>query len=421
MKKKAVIVGIVLAGIMMAGLFLSACNSLSEDDALEASVFDHKITVYQSKVEIMSQLQAAAAEYSSQSGVKIEVQVLPAPGDSYLNQLSEKFEKGDAPTIFATAGGSELAQFEQYCADLGDSYIASHVSDESILETGSGQTILGLPMTIEGFGMLYNKSLVDATALRNTKAVQQMMVEQKASGITGFGLSQLDYFLIGHMMNLPFAVQENPKQFISDLNEGKVSMAKDPIFQEFAQLYGAIRENNDNPLEVTYAQQCTRLQEGRAAVIHQGNWCYPEFSNPNMVSMGLAPLPLHGNDKLSVAPPAYWSVNNTQSGEEIQAAKEFLDWLYQSDAGKKYIYNQMGFIPVIKGDRNENLSPLSKDVQRYITENKTLAWPMIDWPFNVVGAYLAPVAHEFFENPAMTEDGFLEALDKAWGEAVKAR
>jgi raffinose/stachyose/melibiose transport system substrate-binding protein len=276
-------------------------------------------------------------------------------------------------------------------------------------------------MTIEGFGMLCHKDKMDATSLHNIEDLKNMMASEKEKGHYGLGLSKEAYFLIGHILNTPFALQPDPERFVSDLNGGRITMARDPIFQEFAQMYADIREYSYNPLEIDSTQQCEKLQDGVATAIHQGDWIYPEFANPDAINMGLAPLPLFNNDKLAVASPSFWSVNQRLGDDAVKAGKDFLDWLYMTEEGKNYLYHKMDFIPVIAGDKNENLSPLSLDVQRYMSEGKTISWPMSLWPSGIVSDYLQPVAEKFFQNPEMTPTDFLNALDEAWKQAVREK
>ena len=105
------------------------------------------------------------------------------------------------------------------------------------------------------------------------------------------------------------------------------------------------------------------------------------------------------------------------SPEEQEAGKQFLEWLYTSETGKEYLYEQFGFIPLIIGDTSENLDVLSSDVQKYVAEGKTIGWPNRLWPASAVNVYFAPLAQEFFTTE-MTAAEFLEELDNVYAEAV---
>ena len=179
----------------------------------------------------------------------------------------------------------------------------------------------------------------------------------------------------------------------------------------------SIRENCSNPLEQNYDGQIGDLATGKAAMIHQGNWCAGMFGDYEFSDAGMAPLPLAGNDKLAVSVPYYWAVNASADEAEQAAGKQFLTWLYTSETGKSYLYDQFGFVPVIKGDVNENLDVLSQDMQKYVEAGKTIGWNMAKWPANSINVYFAPLAQEFFTSD-MSADDFLAGLDKAYADAI---
>ncbi|NLZ72764.1 MAG: ABC transporter substrate-binding protein, partial [Bacteroidales bacterium] len=56
-----------------------------------------KIVVFQSKVEIIDQLEAAAKDFKKETG--IEVEVWGTTGDDYLQQLRLKLSNNQGPTV----------------------------------------------------------------------------------------------------------------------------------------------------------------------------------------------------------------------------------------------------------------------------------------------------------------------------------
>jgi raffinose/stachyose/melibiose transport system substrate-binding protein len=134
--------------------------------------------------------------------------------------------------------------------------------------------------------------------------------------------------------------------------------------------------------------------------------------------MGMMPLPICGNDKIAASVPTCWYVNSQASKEEQLAGKKFLEWLYTSETGKKYLMEEFGFIPVLSTMTSPKLDPLSKPVSDYAAAGKTISWPMSKWPAGIVDVYLVPVAQEFFTTD-MTEDEFLVKLTDAFVQAGK--
>ena len=423
-----------LATSMVAGLALTGCGNSSEGNADTTANNDtqaaadettagdsgvqpaDKIQIFQSKVEIQDALQEACDTFYEETG--IEVELIGTTGDDYLQQLKIKLANNQGPTIFSQAGDAELEDLQGYCLDVSDlEFLDSFMDGMTDHSTIDGKNY-GVPYTVEGFGIVYNKDLIDATTLTSTEDFINAIKEQNANGVEGFELSQETYFLIGHILNTPFALQDDPDAFVDQVAAGEVKMADNEIFQEFADMLVQIRDNCENPLNQTYDGEVGDLATGKAAMIHQGNWAGSilegdyEFTNA-----GLAPLPLAGNDKIAVAVPNYWTINSMATAEEQEAAKQFLTWLYTSETGKDFLYNQFMFIPLIEGDESEQLDCLSADVQKYIEEGKIIGWPNKKWPASSVDLYFAPLAQEFFTSDMSAEE-FLTQLDAAYAEAV---
>ena len=407
MKAKKVM-SLALATAMIAGMTASATvNCYAEDESAD------KIIIFQSKVEITDQLEELAEIYEDETGV--EVEVWGTTGDDYVQQLKTKLANGQGPTVFSLAPGAESETMQNYLADLSDLSFIDKIVDGMANEIDG--KVVGIPYTMEGFGMVYNKDLINADEITDYDSFVQMLQEQKENGINGFGLSQESFFLIGHILNTPFALQEDPDGFIEKLNAGEVKMADTPEFQEFAKFYAAIRDNSYNPLETNYDKECGDFATGKTAAIHQGNWCYSMFADYDVdFEMGLAPLPICGNDKIAVSVPAAWYVNSQASDAEQQAGKDFLEWLYTSESGQDYLMNEFGFLPVVDGMENDELDPLSQQVADAAAEGKTISWALNQWPAGIADVYLAPVAEQFFTSDMSCEE-LLAALDDAWAQA----
>ncbi|HHV10075.1 MAG TPA: extracellular solute-binding protein [Clostridiales bacterium] len=430
------VLGILLAVTMMFTLALTGCKKANEEtvtkdtqkttqapektgdgaaDSEKKAEAAKKIIVFQSKVEISDQLEACAEDYQKETGV--EVEVWGTTGDDYLQQLKMRLGNNQGPTVFSLAPGSESEELKAYLADLSDISFIGDIA-ENMANVIDGK-VVGIPYTLEGFGVVYNKSQIDAATVTDFASFEKMLKDQKAAGVNGFSLSQESYFLIGHILNTPFALQSDPLDYINKLVAGEVAMKDTPEFVDFAKFMVAIRENTKNPLEVNYDTETGDFATGKSASIHQGNWCYGMFKDYDIgFEMGMMPLPVSGNDKIAVSVPTCWYVNSQASEAEIQAGKDFINWLYTSETGTKYLMDEFGFIPVVSTMESPKLDPLSQAVSDYAAEGKTISWPMSHWPAGIVDVYLVPVAQEFFTSDMPAEE-FLDALTNAFVEAGK--
>ncbi|GIP18947.1 ABC transporter substrate-binding protein [Paenibacillus montaniterrae] len=374
-----------------------------------------KITLFQSKVEIAEALENLVAKYKEETGN--EVEVWGSAGDAYITQLQTKLAANEGPTIFSVQPGAEAEKFATYYHDMSNEPYAKYISPNMALEIDG--KIVGMPIGVEGFGLVYNKALYDPATVKDTSSLVKVLEQFKADGINGLSLSQEAYFLIGHIINTPFALQEDPVAFIEKLNKGEVKLSEVAEFQEFAQVMDAIRANSVNPMEITYDTQMGDLATGKTAIVHQGNWSYGMLADYDEIEIGMAPLPIAGNDKLAVDIPAGWVINNTASQEQIKAANAFIDWLYTSDTGKNTIVNDFGFIPAVTTIEPTELDPLSQEVFNASQAGNTIPWALNYFPQGIIINDLAPLTSEFFLNASMTPEQFLQKLEEVWAKAAK--
>jgi raffinose/stachyose/melibiose transport system substrate-binding protein len=403
------LLSVVLIGLASLGLVFAGGSSEAASGAAAG-----KIIIFQSKVEITSQLQEAAAEYTKATGV--EVEVWETTGDDYLQQLKTRIANQQGPSLYSLAPGAESDQMAAYMADLSELPFIGNINQSLVVKKDGKPT--GVPYTMEGFGMVYNKSMLSPDSVRDYASFAKFLQDSKAKGVNGFGLSQESYFLIGHILNWPFAVMPDFAGFMDKLNKGQVKLADTPSFQEWAKFMEAIRQYSYNPLEVNYDKEIGDLATGKSAAIHQGNWAFPMFKDYALnFELGLMPLPLQGNTKLAVSVPSVWAVNSQKGAAEQKLARDFLTWLYTSDAGKRYLIDEFKFIPVVKGTVAANLDPLSADVQKYADAGNTIGWATSLYPAGSVDVYMVPVAQQFFApGSTMTGAQLLEALDAAWAK-----
>ncbi|WP_241536012.1 sugar ABC transporter substrate-binding protein [Indiicoccus explosivorum] len=345
------------------------------------------------------------------------MEVIGTTGDDYFQQLQIRLSNGTGPSIFSLQNTSEAERLESYVYDLSGEAFTENIAPNMALMLDD--KLVGIPYGVEGFGLVYNEELVNPEDITDYESFVSTIEELEAEGITGLSLSQEAYFLIGHILNYPFSLQEDPVEFIEQLNAGEVSLAETEEFQEFADFLEAIRAQEVNPLEVTYDTQVGDFAAGNTAMIHQGNWVAPMLEDFGVdFEVGLAPFPLEGNDKIAVGVGSNWAVNANKEPEEIAASIAFLEWLHTSEEGKRIIVEEFGFIPAMTNIEAEGLDPISQAVLEASNSGETIMWSHNYFPAGIIPNDLAPAAQEFFISEDMTGEEFLENLDAAWDNAT---
>lgn len=412
-----------LASIFIIGLLfiLAACGGNDDNNdngntegSSEGSA--DKITIFQSKVEISDQLTELANAYTEETGV--EVEVVGTTGDDYFQQLQIQLNTDQGPSIFSLQHEKEAERLESYLYDMSDEEYVANIAPD--MELALDDAIVGVPYGVEGFGLIYNKDLVSPEDVADLDSFVSTLEKFNDEDINGLGLAQDAYFLIGHISNYPFSVQDDHFEFIDQLTAGEITMAETAEFQEFGEFFDAIKANATNPLDVTYDEEIGDFASGKSAMIHQGNWAYGMLADYDLdFEVGMLPFPLNGNDKLAVGVGNNWAINGTKDDAEIQAASDFINWLVTSEMGQRYIVEEFGFVPAMTNIEANDLDPLSQAVFDASNSGETIPWAQNYYPANVVPNDMTPAAQEFFLDAEMTGQDFIENLDAAWQNAVK--
>lgn len=403
-----------MAILIVAAVTLAGCGSTGGEGGKGKSS-GPTITIFNSKVEIVDQLEALAKEYTEETGVKVEV--LGAAGDQYMQQIQTKLTSNQGPSIFSVKP-SDAEKLKSYLYDLSDEDYVQYIAPD--MELKVDDKIVGIPYGVEGLGLIYDKDMIDPKDISDFDSFVSTLEKFKSEDINGLGLSQEAYFLIGHILNTPFALQDDPLAYVEQLKKGEVKMADTKEFQDFAKYMDAIKANTKNPVEVTYDGVIGDFATGKTAMIHQGNWAYGMFEDYDLdFELGMAPFPLDGNDKLAVGVGNNWAINNQKDEEEIKAASDFLNWMFTSETGQRYIVEEFGFIPAMTNIEATGLDPLSQAVLDASNSGDTITWAFNYFPANAIVNDLAPAAEEFFLSKDMTGQQLLEKLDAAWANSVK--
>lgn len=150
---KKLIAATMVAGMALAGL--AACSGESGSKA------DEKGSVYflNWKPEQEEVFKKVAAEYTKETGV--EVKVVTAASGTYEQTLKSEISKSEAPTLFQINGPVGLASWNKYALDISDSDFAKALKDPSLALKGEDGKVYGVPMAVEGYGIIYNQEIFD--------------------------------------------------------------------------------------------------------------------------------------------------------------------------------------------------------------------------------------------------------------------
>ncbi|BCG57690.1 ABC transporter substrate-binding protein [Paenibacillus sp. URB8-2] len=399
----------------------SGTSETAAPAASEAPKKDVTIKVFQFKVEIAEQINALAEEYEKETGVKVQVET-HGGGEDYGALLKAEIASGSEPEIFNNGGFAALVPYMDRATDLSDQpWVSSLIPTSKIPTTVDGK-LYGLPMNVEGYGLIYNKDLfAKAGITEEPKTLPQLKdaaAKLKAAGITPFEATNEWWSLGIHMVNVAMANQADPAQYIEDLKAGKQTIKGNDIFKQWLDFVDVVFNNSqDNKVTTDYATQVADFASGKAAMMMQGNWTQGDIDkiDPNL-KLGLLPIPIGDKEgQIFVGVPNNWIVNSKSAHPE--EAKAFLNWMVSSETGKKYLTKDFKFIPALS-----NISTTAEDIGQVavaVQEKSAtaLSWNWDRFPDGVTQGFGA--AMQEYLGGQVNRDQLLEKLDKAIQDIVK--
>ncbi|SPT53560.1 maltose ABC transporter periplasmic protein [Actinomyces bovis] len=359
------------------------------------------------KPEAEEGFKALAEAYKKAKGV--EVKVVTAASGKYEETLTAEVAKSDPPTIFNVNGPVGLANWEDYASDLTDSEAAKALTDDSLALKGNDGKIYGVPLATEGYGLIYNKAILDKYfAMEGAKAksvdeikgfaklkevVEDMQAKKAELGIDGvFACTSLapgeDWRWQTHLANYPVYYE------LKDLKATDSKDLKLTYSDNYKQIFDLYLQNSTVEPSATSGKAVTdsmaEFALGKAAIVQNGNWGWSqiaEVSGNTVKEEDVHFMPIYvgveGEDKSGIAlgTENYLTVNAKASDASKKASTEFLNWLFtDAEAAKMLVDKSVVSVAPYKsfGDLTP-ADPLGKELAGYIKKADTM-YP-INWVF----------------------------------------
>ncbi|WP_226035120.1 ABC transporter substrate-binding protein [Aquibacillus saliphilus] len=364
-------------------------DSSEDTDSTDAEKEEVTLDFFQFKVEIADQLRAMLDEFESEyPHITVNLETVGGGAD-YGAALKAKFASGEKPDIFNNGGFNELDLWLEHLADLSDEqWVDNLLPIGKVPMTGEDGKLYGMPVNLEGYGFIYNKELfAEAGITEPPVTFTDLLAAAKKleeAGITAFSAGYAEWWVIGqHLLNIPYAQQDDAVAFIEGLSEGSESFISNPKFEEFKKVIDMeIEFGNDNPLTTDYNTQVTQFASGQTAMLQQGNWTENMIYEVNPdIDMAFLPIPLNDDanaDRLPVGVPNNWALH--KNSENLEEAKLLLDWMVSSETGKRYMTEEFAFIPAFDNIEPSGLGALGESILEYSVEDKTIPWTWFRWP-----------------------------------------
>lgn len=365
------IIALVMALTMV--FALAACGgsgTASDPDAVT-------ITIFNSKMEIQSQMEEMAAQYSEEKGVNVEVYY---SNDTVAAHMATRYASNEPYTISMVDAKDIYSLAVDHGIDLsGEPWVEN--TTQAISVDGK---VLGFPVCVEARGIIYNADAIknvtgkdfDPATIKTTEDFQAIVDELIAGGMENpTGVMKEDWSLAGHFLAEVYEQREDPDGFVSALKDGSASLIDDAKFNEMMDTFDVLKNNNyakDAAISAEREVTEQKLAEGEIAFMFGGNWDWSVIAAYDYTeNLGMMPVSNDSNDgtneKLVGGGSKYFFIDSSEqtSDAQRQAAKDFLNWLVMDEEGQDFLVNSCALVPAYSNITLSVSDPLGASVKAY--------------------------------------------------------
>lgn len=400
----------VLTASLLAGVFVGCSSNSGKTENGTKNNASKVVKVFQLKVEINDALQKLAKEYENETGVKVEITSVGGGAD-YGAALKAEFQKGTEPDIFMIQGAGDLGVWEHKLDDLSSEKWVSNAFEGTLDTVKKDGKLYGMPVAIEGYGLAYNKDILDKASI-DPKSIDtfdklKQAVEKLDSMKSELGLENVisystkETWVTGnHTFNIALATQENPNEFTKNYIDGNADVVNNQNFNDWMNLVDLLTKyGGGSTLDtIDYSTQVGNFALGKTAFLHQGNWVSGDLAGLGAnFDMGFVPLAINNDTKVSgsipVGVPMYWTVNKDSAVKD--EAKAFLNWMVSSENGQKGLIQDMKMIPAYNNFSIQTDDKLAKSIIEFSDAGKTIPWAFTNLPDGFSMEKIGPVFSKY--------------------------
>ncbi|ONI38263.1 hypothetical protein AN639_04480 [Candidatus Epulonipiscium fishelsonii] len=421
---------------------LVGCSSSTEenvqtskvDNVEEASSISSakNIHLYNGKIEIDAALKAYAEVYKEQTGIEVVIESIGGGAD-VMGTLKGYLAADNMPDIFVFNGIGDYDSWKDHFADLANE---PWVNDTDVEFIGREGEVVGFPYAIEGYGLTYNKDLLDKAGIDPATLTSYSAYEEAFAKLDGMkeelGIDAvismaasvaggMTWSTGAHNFGTYLATGLDPADtsLIDGLNSGTV--VDRPRLNQYAKFVDLLFNYSDEYVLISgsYDDQLAFWVDQKAVFIHQGNWIDPNLIKEGITfQAGIAPSAFleQETDGVLAGAPSWWAVYN--ESDNLQEAKDFLTALATTEEGAKCLVTDAGMISPFKSTTVLPTAPLAKDLQKWVAAGKTYPWHWANMPDGFDQNNLGPL-YELLATEAIDSTMFADMIEATINEIAQ--
>jgi len=376
----------------------------AKPDSSSGSGKEIKITFFNTSAEVNTVFEELFAKYH-EINPNVTVELIPTPiGGAQIEIFQSRLASGNPPTISNLDAG-HIVLYKDKFLDLES--VKGKYEELTLPGAVDGGVFdgkfLGIPWSAQGYGLLYNKRVVeeaiggpfDPSTIRTRDDLAALLEKVDAAGIPPVMIHGADWSLGAHYFALGFSLQSRDAQerfqFWEDLKAGKAKLADNEVFNGLMDTFDLLKKYNarkSDPLVANYELDSADFAKGNAAFYFMGDWTWAVIGSMEGrdSEFGVLPIPIsnnpddYGNGQIPYSEPKLFAIDNSAATpEEQQAALEFLEWMLTSEEGQKAIVEQMGLVMPYKDVKAESTNVIANAVAEYVSKGQTIDISIINY------------------------------------------
>lgn len=365
---------------------------------------DVKLTFFNTSAEVNNVFEDLFKTYH-ELNPNVTIELIPTPiGGAQLEKFQSLLASGNPATI-ANLDPGTILQFKNNFLDLEP----EKAKYEQLTKPGAVDgalldgKFLGIPWTAQGYGLLYNKRVVeeatggafDPSTIKTRSDLAALFEKIEAAGKAPVMIHGADWSLGAHYLALSYSLQSNSvdtnRKFVEDMKNGSVNLTENPQFTGLMDTFDLLKKYNarkKDPLVADYMKDSTDFAKGDAAFYFMGDWTWAVIGSleGRDQAFGILPVPISdnpsdfGNTQVAYSEPKLLAIDNSGSTPEQQAAaKAFLEWLVTSEQGQDAIVTKMGLALPYKDVKAKGTNVISDAVNQYVDQGKLINIGVINY------------------------------------------
>lgn len=406
----------------------NASGSKNQEEPPSGQQVELKVSGFKSGTELGAIPELNEKFMSENPDIKVVYEGMP--GGQFKEFLKARFSANDASDVIMIHPGlPEVIAYGKagYLLDLSGEAWINNFTEASLKATSADGQIYAIPNDMNVLGVYYNEQIFADLGIEIPQNWDEFLAAAekiKQAGIVPISIGNNDgWMTLAALYTMaPGTVYAKNPQFDAQLNAGEATFAEG--WKEMNASWFSLDEKGyltekSTGISLDQAQQA--FATGKAAMYIDGNWSLPgiQAANPDL-KVGMMPMPSNGAGEPVVASAAVGTTFAINKNTKVaDAAKRYLEFWAQTENQQAWAKSQQAFM-TIKGETGE-VNPALQHIADIVAGGNS--YPFLDqgWEFGGAGTAELMTSAQGVYLKAITSDGMLDNMDKAWKTAASNR